>query len=93
MSIEASVVDTGYRQMYFMPYMMMMAVGYEKESGTGYEKGTMIISGVNADGNPSEDWQLYDAAGNPTSKGPRLQAHVWTHEVNPFFVVIFTDWD
>ncbi len=51
MSIEASVVDTGYRQMFFMPYMMMMAVGYEKESGTGYEKGTMIK------GNPGfEKW-------------------------------------
>lgn len=51
MRIEASVVDTGYRQMFFMPYMMMMAVGYEKESGTGYEKGTMIK------GNPGfEKW-------------------------------------
>lgn len=42
MRIEASVTDTGYRQMFFLPYMMMMAVGYEKESGTGYEKGTMV---------------------------------------------------
>lgn len=51
MSIEASVIDTGYRQMFFMPYMMMMAVGYEKESGTGYEKGTTVS------GNPGfEKW-------------------------------------
>ncbi|MEW5982668.1 MAG: hypothetical protein AB1806_09895 [Acidobacteriota bacterium] len=51
MDIEASVVDTGYRQMFFLPYMMMMAVGYEKESGTGYEKGTTVK------GNPGfEKW-------------------------------------
>lgn len=51
MTINASVIDTGYRQMFFLPYMMMMATGYEKESGTGYEKGTTVA------GNPGfEKW-------------------------------------
>jgi hypothetical protein len=40
--LTAKVVDTGFRQMFFLPYTMMMAVGYEKESSDGYEKATMV---------------------------------------------------
>lgn len=51
MQIEASVVDTGNRQMFFIPYMMMMAAGYEQESSSGFEKGAMVR------GNPGfEKW-------------------------------------
>lgn len=41
-SITAKVVDTGFRQIFFLPYTMMMAVGYEKESADGFEKATMV---------------------------------------------------
>jgi hypothetical protein len=40
--ITAKVVDTGFRQVFFLPYTMMMAAGYEKESGDGFEKATMV---------------------------------------------------
>jgi hypothetical protein len=40
--ITAKVIDTGFRQMFFLPYTMMMAVGYEKESSEGFEKATMV---------------------------------------------------
>jgi hypothetical protein len=40
--IEAKVVDTGFRQMFFLPFTMMMAAGYEKETSDGYEKATMV---------------------------------------------------
>ena len=40
--ITAKVVDTGFRQLFFMPFTMMMAVGYEKQTADGFEKSTMI---------------------------------------------------
>jgi hypothetical protein len=40
--ITAKVVDTGFRQMFFLPYTMMLAAGYEKETGEGYEKATKV---------------------------------------------------
>ena len=40
--ITAKVVDTGFRQLFFLPYTMMMAVGYEKETAEGFEKSTMV---------------------------------------------------
>ena len=40
--ITAKVVDTGFRQVFFLPYAMLMAAGYEKESGDGFEKATMV---------------------------------------------------
>jgi hypothetical protein len=40
--ITAKVVDTGFRQMFFLPFTMMMAAGYEKETAEGYEKATMV---------------------------------------------------
>ena len=40
--ITAKVVDTGFRQMFFLPFTMMMAAGYEKETSDGFEKSTMV---------------------------------------------------
>lgn len=42
--ITAKIVDTGFRQMFFLPYTMMLAAGYEKESGDGFEKATKVGS-------------------------------------------------
>jgi hypothetical protein len=40
--ITLKVVDSGFSQLFFMPYAMMMAAGYEKETSEGFEKSTMI---------------------------------------------------
>jgi antitoxin component YwqK of YwqJK toxin-antitoxin module len=98
---EGEYLDGKYEGIwkYYQPGDILMATvtykaGRLEGPCAGYnQNGTLAISGANQDGNPSEDWQVYDGEGNPTGKGPRLQAHVWTHEVDPFFVVIVTDWD
>jgi hypothetical protein len=40
--VTVKVVDSGFSQLFFMPYAMMMAAGYEKETSDGFEKSTMI---------------------------------------------------
>ncbi len=40
--VTVKVVDSGFSQLFFMPYAMMMAAGYEKETSDGFEKSTTI---------------------------------------------------
>ena len=50
--VDVKIVDTGFAQMLVAPWSMMMAMGYSKESTSGYEKATTIGS------NPGfERWQ------------------------------------
>lgn len=49
--IEVKIVDTGFAQMLIMPWSMMLASGYSRESSSGYEKATTV------GGNPAiEKW-------------------------------------
>ena len=40
--ITAKIVDTGFQQMFFMPFTMMMAAGYGKQTAEGFEKATTV---------------------------------------------------
>jgi hypothetical protein len=40
--IELKIVDSGYNQLLFTPFMMFMQSGYEKETSSGYEKSTTV---------------------------------------------------
>jgi len=42
--VEVKIVDTGFAQMLVAPWSMMMAMGYSKESSSGYEKATSFAS-------------------------------------------------
>jgi hypothetical protein len=49
--MDVKIVDTGFAQMLIMPWSMMLASGYSRESSRGYEKATTIA------GNPAiEKW-------------------------------------
>lgn len=49
--IDAKIVDTGFAQMLIMPWSMMLASGYSRETSNGYEKATTLA------GNPAiEKW-------------------------------------
>lgn len=49
--MEVKIVDTGFAQLLLMPWQMMLASGYSKESSSGYEKATTV------GGNPAiEKW-------------------------------------
>jgi hypothetical protein len=49
--MEVKIVDTGFAQMLIMPWSMMLASGYSRESSSGYEKATTL------GGNPAiEKW-------------------------------------
>lgn len=49
--MNVKIVDTGFAQMLIMPWSMMLASGYSKESSSGYEKATSVS------GNPAiEKW-------------------------------------
>ena len=49
--VDVKIVDTGFAQMLIMPWSMMLASGYSRESSSGYEKATTIS------GNPGiEKW-------------------------------------
>ena len=51
-SVDVKIVDTGFAQLLVAPWSMMMAMGYSKESTSGYEKATTIMN------NPGfEKWQ------------------------------------
>ena len=41
-SVQVEILDSGFNQMLVAPAMMMLATGYERETETGYEKGTKI---------------------------------------------------
>lgn len=40
--IEMKLVDSGFNQLLFAPFAMMMQAGYEKETQDGYEKSTTV---------------------------------------------------
>jgi hypothetical protein len=40
--LEMKIVDSGFNQLLFTPYMMLMQSGYEKETSDGYEKSTTV---------------------------------------------------
>jgi hypothetical protein len=40
--IEMKLVDSGFNQLLFTPFAMMMQAGYEKETQDGYEKSTTV---------------------------------------------------
>jgi len=40
--IEMKLVDSGFNQMLFTPFAMMMQAGYEKETQSGYEKSATV---------------------------------------------------
>lgn len=40
--IEAKVMDSGFNQLLFAPFAMMMAAGYEKETQDGFERSLMV---------------------------------------------------
>jgi hypothetical protein len=42
--IEAKIVDSGLNQLLLTPYAMFLAAGYEKDTGSGYEKSTTVSS-------------------------------------------------
>jgi hypothetical protein len=42
--VEVKIVDTGFSQLLVAPWSMMMAMGYAKESSSGYEKATTILN-------------------------------------------------
>jgi hypothetical protein len=50
-SVEMKIVDSGFSQLLFAPYAVLLSTGYEKESSSGYEKATSFA------GNPGfEKW-------------------------------------
>lgn len=62
--IDVKIVDTGFAQMLIMPWNMMLASGYSRESSSGYEKATTV------GGNPAiEKW-------NKNSKNAELDVLV-----------------
>jgi len=51
-SVDLTIVDTGFAQLLFAPFSMMMATGYSRESSDGYERAVTI------DGHPAlEEWR------------------------------------
>jgi hypothetical protein len=50
--IEVKIVDAAFAQLLVMPWKMMMAAGYSKETDDGYEKATTV------GGNPA--WEKWD---------------------------------
>jgi hypothetical protein len=50
--IEVKIVDTAMSQMLAMPYQMVLATGYSKQTDNGYEKATKV------GGNPG--WEKWD---------------------------------
>ena len=40
--LEIKIVDSGFNQLLFTPFMMFMQAGYEKETTSGYEKSTTV---------------------------------------------------
>jgi hypothetical protein len=43
-SVDGKIVDSGFNQLIVAPLAMMLAAGYEKESGSGYEKSVKLGS-------------------------------------------------
>lgn len=41
-TIQIEIMDSGFNQLVLAPVMMMLAAGYERETDSGYEKGTKV---------------------------------------------------
>ena len=50
--IEQKIMDSGFNQVLFAPFAMMMAAGYEKETADGFERSVMI--------NDNPGWEKWD---------------------------------
>jgi hypothetical protein len=50
--VEQKIIDSGFNQVLFAPFTMLMAAGYEKETQDGFERS------VNVGGNPG--WEKWD---------------------------------
>jgi len=60
--IELKLADSGFNQLFFAPFAMLMQSGYEKETQDGYEKSTKIA------GQPGfEKWNSEDKDGELTA--------------------------
>jgi hypothetical protein len=53
--LELKIVDSGFNQLLFAPFMMFLQAGYEKETSRGYEKSTTI------NGHPG--WEKWNTEG------------------------------
>jgi hypothetical protein len=57
-SVEVKIVDSAMNQLFFAPFAMFLASGFEKETGDGYEKS------INVKGNAGwEKWNSADKDG------------------------------
>jgi hypothetical protein len=60
--IELKLADSGFNQLFFAPFALLMQAGYEKETQDGYEKSTMI------GGQPGyEKWNTEEKSGELTA--------------------------
>jgi hypothetical protein len=76
--INVKIVDTGFAQMLIMPWSMMLASGYSRESSSGYEKATTLS------GNPAiEKWNKSSKNGEfDILVGKRFMVTVEGHELD-----------
>jgi hypothetical protein len=61
-NIELKLADSGFNQLLFAPFAMLMQAGYEKETQSGYEKSTKI-----GDQPAYEKWNSDDKSGEITT--------------------------
>lgn len=76
--IDAKIVDTGFAQMLIMPWSMMLASGYSRETSSGYEKATTIA------GNPAiEKWNKNSKNGEiDVLVGKRFMVTLEGHDID-----------
>lgn len=76
--IEVKIVDTGFAQMLIMPWSMMLASGYSRESSSGYEKATTV------GGNPAiEKWNKNSKNGEiDVLVGKRFMVTIEGHDID-----------
>jgi hypothetical protein len=75
--MQVKIVDTGFAQMLIMPWSMMLASGYSRESSSGYEKATTV------GGNPAiEKWNKNSKNGEiDVLVGKRFMVTIEGHDV------------
>lgn len=76
--IDAKIVDTGFAQMLIMPWSMMLASGYSRETSSGYEKATTLA------GNPAiEKWNTNSKNGEiDVLVGKRFMVTLEGHDID-----------
>ena len=76
--VDVKIVDTGFAQMLIMPWSMMLASGYSRESSSGYEKATTV------GGNPAiEKWNKNAKNGElDILVGKRFMVTIESHDVD-----------